>query len=205
LREGLFDGAPRLNATGDAVCRRPVRGYGRLVSCGEVAATSPGAVHIGNWEAGAAAFAAAFEKLLAASQSSRPSETQASRQEGRHAATEELLRKYLAQHRAKYEQLVHLVLQGDGGARKQFQDRFGPTAFARWVARDAGHKSTVAEIQRIKTAVDKCPTYLARKDVCEPTDRLDCIAAPRCPPSAATEWAHATEGGTRSRNRKSRL
>lgn len=65
LRRGFFDGAPKLMPDGRIVRREPVRGYGRLLRCQiENAPSGSLGVEVNNWQAGAEAFAKAFERFL---------------------------------------------------------------------------------------------------------------------------------------------
>lgn len=67
LRRGFFDGGPRLIPDGNIRQRLPVAGRGALERLRRVSSDAgPLDVAIANWEAGGAAFAAAFAELLKA-------------------------------------------------------------------------------------------------------------------------------------------
>jgi len=150
--------------------RPPVRGQGRLVKFGPVDAMSaPAAIAVANWSEGAAAFAEAFARLAESlpskgqapsAASSVPTSTTASRCAGRNLDTEARLKRFLSDRVGRYEQLVEAVLLGEAEARRDFQDQFGPTAFARHVVQETGGNDE--EFQRIKTAVQQSPTYKNR-------------------------------------------
>lgn len=150
--------------------RPPVRGQGRLLRFGPPDAKVPSAsVAVANWNEGAAAFAEAFSRLAESLQSqgqspsavsATPTPKTATRCEGRNLDTEARLKRFLSDRAARYEQLVEAVLRGETDARREFQEQFGPTAFARHVVQETGGGDE--EFQRIKTAVQQSPTYKQR-------------------------------------------
>lgn len=150
--------------------RPPVRGHGRLLRISRPDAKAPPTpIAVANWSEGAAAFVEAFSRLTESLQSkdqspsavsSTPTPKTATRREGRNLDTEVRLKRFLSDRAARYEQLVEAVLRGETDARREFQQQFGPTAFARHVVQETGGNDE--EFQRIKTAVQQSPTYKQR-------------------------------------------
>ena len=150
--------------------RPPVRGHGRLLRISRPDAKAPPTpIAVANWSEGAAAFADAFSRLTESLQSkgqsrsavsATPTPKTATRREGRNLDTEVRLKRFLSDRAARYEQLVEAVLRGETDAQREFQQQFGPTAFARHVVQETGGNDE--EFQRIKTAVQQSPTYKQR-------------------------------------------
>jgi hypothetical protein len=170
----FFDGSPRLLPGGKISQRLPVRGHGQLVKFKKVKVDEPPAPQVANVkeiaDAVAEAFVKKYESLLAGLQV--PTATAAT-QEGtdrpatrepprvrRNLETEDRLQKYLSGRAGDYERLVNAVLRSESGSIRCFREEFGPTAFARKMAEEGSGDE--AEINRIKTAVQKTRTYRER-------------------------------------------
>jgi hypothetical protein len=168
LRQGFFDGQLKVSPDLQTYQYGAVRGKGKLVNYKKVELAKGSEVNLGNWDTGADAFVKAFAQFFAqqlgSSAEGQPNQQsdQPTRREGRNADTEERLKQYLSKHASNYQNLVKRVLLGDEDSRRKFRSKFGPTAIARWIAKECGVEARESEINRIKAAIDKCPTYQQR-------------------------------------------